>query len=227
VVNWFVGGWDLAAVEQVDVVGQGQGPGDVLLDQEEACPLVGDAAEELEDLVDDLGSEAHGDLVEEHDLGVGDVGAGQGQHLLLAAGQGSGRLAEPFAETGEGFHGLGQAVLPAAAGLEGEVLSHRQRGEHAAALRDVAHAPAGQLVGTVAGDVDSVERHRPGGRAEQARRHPQQRGLARAVGAEEGHDRGVGHGERHAPQHGGLGVTGDDVVEAEHQTASSTASDPR
>src|SRR5437773_6860876 len=66
--------------EDVDEVGQFQGPADVLLHQQQRGALGGEAAQVLEDLVDDLGRQPHGDLVEEHRLRPRQVGAGQGQH---------------------------------------------------------------------------------------------------------------------------------------------------
>src|SRR5712691_7995918 len=78
---------DLALVEHVHVVGHGQGPGHVLLDQQQRRARLGQAVEELEDLVDDLGGQAHRHLVEEDDRRVRQVGPGEGQHLLLAAGE--------------------------------------------------------------------------------------------------------------------------------------------
>src|SRR5437667_1335330 len=72
-------------VEDVDEVGQFEGPGDVLLHEEQGRPLGGQLVQVLEDGVDDRRRQSHGNLVEENRLGPGDVGAGQGQHLLLAA----------------------------------------------------------------------------------------------------------------------------------------------
>src|SRR5205814_66386 len=55
----------LALLEEVDVVGQRQGPVDELLDEQQRRPLFGQPGQEGEDLVDDDGGQAEGDLVEE------------------------------------------------------------------------------------------------------------------------------------------------------------------
>ena len=84
---------DAASVEDVDVVGEVEGPVEVLLDEEEGGALLGDVGEELEDAVHDEGGESDGGFVDEDQAGAGDVGADQGQHLLLSAGEAAGGLA--------------------------------------------------------------------------------------------------------------------------------------
>src|SRR5581483_11765776 len=96
---------DAALLQDVDVVGQLQGPADVLLDEEQGGPLRGDLVEVVEDLVDELGGEAERHLVDEDELGPGQPGVGQGQHLLLAAAQRAGPLVEALAEDRERLGG--------------------------------------------------------------------------------------------------------------------------
>src|SRR5262245_29388474 len=87
-----------ALVQDVHEVGQFEGPGNVLLHEEQRRSLAGELVQVLEDLVDDLGRQAHRHLVEEDGPGPGDVGPGQGQHLLLTAAHRSRPLREPFPE---------------------------------------------------------------------------------------------------------------------------------
>ena len=57
--------------------------------------------DDVEDLLHQNGSQAHGGLVQHQQLGVGHQGAAHGQHLLLAAGKGTGHLLAPFLQAGE------------------------------------------------------------------------------------------------------------------------------
>src|SRR5438132_13294037 len=56
---------DLTLVEQEDEIGDLQGPAHILLDKQQRRPLVGQAAQEDEDIVDDAGGEAERSLGEE------------------------------------------------------------------------------------------------------------------------------------------------------------------
>ena len=95
-------------------------------------------------LADDRG-EALGRLVEDEEAGVGHQGAADGEHLLLAAGEGAGGLGAALGEAGE--ERLDAGLRPAAgAGGGGEVFLDRQGGEAAAALGDEADAEAGDAV---------------------------------------------------------------------------------
>ncbi len=57
-------------------------------------PCVAQGGDALEELGDDERRQAHRELVEHHDARVADQGPAHGQHLLLAAGQRPGGLAE-------------------------------------------------------------------------------------------------------------------------------------
>ena len=133
-----------ALVQQVHPVGEGQGAADVLLHDEQGGAGRGDLAEELEDLVHDDRGESHRGLVDQDQLGVGEVGADQRQHLLLPAGQLSGGLAQPAPEHRKGRGGPVQRDgLLALARVQHEVLPHGQRRIDAAALGDMAKPAPG------------------------------------------------------------------------------------
>jgi len=70
-LDGFAGEGDPSPIHEVGVVGLGEGPVHVLLHQQQGDAAGGEAAEELEDLLDDEGGEAHGDLVEEDDPRLG------------------------------------------------------------------------------------------------------------------------------------------------------------
>ncbi len=95
---------DLAPVEQVGRVGQFQGPGDVLLDQQHGDPGGGNVMEGLEDAVHHQGGQPEGGLVDHHDLGIGHERAHQRQHLLLPAAEAARQLLHAPAQGGKGGH---------------------------------------------------------------------------------------------------------------------------
>ncbi|MNV86392.1 hypothetical protein D3C71_1804210 [compost metagenome] len=67
-----------------------------------------------------------------------------------------------------------------------QVLLHRQRREQHAAFRHHGDAQAGQCLGRHAGHIGTVKTDAALARRHQPRDRAQQRGLARAVGADEG-----------------------------------------
>src|SRR5437667_1210019 len=133
VVRAFEG--DAARLEDIAAVAQLESLDHALLDEEdrEAAGLA-DTIDGLEDLLDDARPEALRGLVEQQEIGLRHEAAAEREHLLLAAGEGSGELLAPLAEDGEyGEHGL-QAfpALPArgaAVRAELEILPHAERGE--------------------------------------------------------------------------------------------------
>ena len=91
--------------------------------------------------------------------GLGAERAGDGEHLLLAAGEGAGDLGQALAqarEEGEGAVAGGGAV---AAGHQAdlEVLGDGELGEEPAALRDPGDAVARDLVGGQGVEAGGVE----------------------------------------------------------------------
>ena len=92
---------DAAVEHDPGVVGHGQGDPGELLDQQDGDALSGQVGDGLVEALDDHRRQPHRELVEEQQRGVDGEGAGHGQHLLLAAGEGAGHLGAPLAQPGE------------------------------------------------------------------------------------------------------------------------------
>ena len=139
------------------------------------------------------GVHAGGRLVHDQQLGLGGERPGDEHPALLAAGERGDRVLQPVGEA-DGRHGVGDGAAVGGAQpaeqaepgqpADGDDLAHGRR--HGAAdrvpLRDVADAAAlAQPADGGAEHAHLAGQHR--GQAEQA---PGERGLARAVGAEDG-----------------------------------------
>ena len=81
--------------------GHRQGRGHELLDQQDGHPLPGQLPDQFVQLGHDERGQPHGQLVEQEHLGVRDQGPRDGQHLLLAAGEGPGHLAATLLQRGK------------------------------------------------------------------------------------------------------------------------------
>src|SRR6478735_3041634 len=79
---------DRALLHDVDPLTRLQGQRHVLLDQENRDAFVVQRVDDLMDLGDHARHQPLGRLVEQDDLGLEHHGAGDGEHLLLAAGKG-------------------------------------------------------------------------------------------------------------------------------------------
>ena len=114
-----------------DVVGNGRGDADILLDDENRhVAFLAEADQHLLDLRDNDWRQALGRLVHDEEMRIGDQRAGNRQHLLLAAGQLSAARASPLGEAREGV--VDALDRPGAA---------VQRGGHAQVLVDRQRAP--------------------------------------------------------------------------------------
>ena len=198
-------------------VGDGErGAGELLHEEDRQAPC-----RELADLVVQLRDhdrrQAHGQLVEQQQLRSGGERPGQGEHLLLTAGQRPGQLLAAHGELGELLEGH---VLDAAhrhpdlCGHE-EVLADAEVGEHSPTLGDGADSPAGSSVRGDRGDRVALEAHLAAARGERAGAHIEQRGLAAAIGPEERDHRSGRHLEAHAVHDLNRSVAGADVAELE------------
>ena len=72
-------------------------------------------------------------------------------------------------------------------GAHGEILFHRKAQERVVGLGHVAHAQTDDLMGRHAGDVRIVVRYRSLARFQQSEDRLHERGLAAAVGADDGY----------------------------------------
>jgi hypothetical protein len=161
---------DPAALHDVGLVGQAQGDGGELLDQQHAGA----------------------GFVDQHVLRRGDQGLGQHDHLLLAAGQGAGQRGQPLAELGEQLQDLLAAGLSLLSGQgvagHAQVVLHGQVGQQAAALGDNRDAGLADPFRAPAGEISVVEQDGADLRAQDAADGQDQGRLTCAVRAEEGGD---------------------------------------
>ena len=141
-------------------------------------------------------------LVEQQQFGPGRERARHFETLAVGQGQVLGKLvaavvqAEPLQDRlGRGTR-FGKPRL-AMQRTDRDVLEHAQSLERLHDLEGAAHARVAHAVGTQAGDRLAVERYRAGGRRVDAGDHVEDRGLARAVGADQRVDRAGGNGETH------------------------------
>ena len=142
-----------------------------------------------------LAVEAGGGLVEQEQRRVAHEGAGERDALAFAGGQPRPSLAQQRVGTGgQAPHDFGQAGglergrhlgVGRVGSAEPDVLGHRA-GEEVGPLRDPADVTA-PIVEVEIGDVHTAEGHGPGVRDAQAQDDGEERRLAAAAGAGDGH----------------------------------------
>ena len=155
---------------------------------------LGEVGHQRQDALDELRVEGGGGLIEEHHLRLHGQGAGNGDALLLAAGEVGrtriGLVLEPHQV--QLLQGLGPGLVrrefAELAQREGDVLHHGLVREQVELLEHHAD-PLAQLVRVVLQDRAAVQQDVALIRFDQAVHDPQQRGLAGAGGAD---DRGRG-----------------------------------
>jgi hypothetical protein len=186
------------------VIGDAQDGGRELLDDEHGYALPGDLGHLLVEPPDDQRGQAHGQLVEQQHGRVGGQAPGQGEHLLLAAGQGARRPGGAPGQDREAAERQLLHLLPRASGERHhlEVVADRQVGEDPAALGDQADPGAGQVPGIGTGQVAAAEQQPTRFHRVDSGGDPQRGRLARAVGAEQRHHLARGHGQVHSVQRG-------------------------
>ncbi|KAI3478981.1 hypothetical protein L1887_59004 [Cichorium endivia] len=191
-----------AVFQHVAAVGNLQGAVGVLFHQKHGDALGADGLDDLEDLRNDQRRQAQRGLVQQQQARAAHQRAADGQHLLLAARHGAGALAGAILEAREQFEDMlharvdGGAVLEKAAHFQ--VLGHRQVGEDAPPLGRDGDALAHDLVRGQLGDVLALEAHGAAAGARRAAEGHEQRGLARAVGADQRDDLAVVDMQAHA-----------------------------
>jgi hypothetical protein len=196
----FVG--DDEAVAQDDAAAGIVGEHGVVGDEDEGGAF--DAVEfeqKLENVSAVGGVEVAGGLVGEHDGRVQDEGAGEGDALLLAAGELDGVMihAVTEADAGEELAGAREAI---AGGVEfvreEDVFERGERGDELIGLEDEADglaADLGELVLGEIADCGPVEMDVAGGGRVKAGEEAQERGLAAAGRAHDGDELAPGDGE--------------------------------
>ena len=222
-----------ARLEHVGAVRGAERHARVLLDEQNGRARLAERREEPHDLLHDEGRQAERRLVAQEQPRPAHQRAADGEHLLLAARQRARELRAPPVQHGKQAIGLLHArVEPApevaAAGqsvaAQLEVVEHGEVGEDAPPLRHQRDTRAEDRLGRLAGHVAPLERHAARGRRHEPGDGAEQRRLARAVGADEGHQLARAHLE------GDVAERGDGAV-ARGQTrgpqAMAAASSPR
>src|ERR671918_696122 len=129
-----------ALLHDVDALGDPERERHVLLDQENRHALAAKHLDDLADVGDHARHQPLSRLVEQDDLRLQHHGAGDGQHLLLAAREGAAGLVLPLAEDGEAAIDLVQQGLAAArvdvgaVQARAEVLRHGEQTEDSTVL---------------------------------------------------------------------------------------------
>src|SRR5450755_3452098 len=130
---------DLAAIENAEAPGNPAGEGQLLLDQQHGDPFVDQSDDDLADLVNDVGLNPLGGLVEDQQLRIERQRAPHRQLLLLPAGEIPAPAPQHLLEHREQReHALRDlAVGTLATASDEQVLLDRQEREELAALRNV------------------------------------------------------------------------------------------
>ena len=161
--------------------------------------------------------EAHGRLVEEEDVGLGDQRAGDLEPAPLAAAEALDRAVEEAVEAqrrrelADSLRGHGAIDAPEA-GVDVEVAQPAERAVHHRVLEDDAARLARRERFTR--DVEARDARASGARHDRRRQHADRRRLAGAVGAEQAEDLARGDGEVDALH--GLDAAGIGLSQAAH-----------
>src|SRR6185436_424868 len=184
---------DLAVVENVRAVGNGEGFAHVMVRYQNADPPFAKPGDDLLDVADRDGIDTREGLVQEQVLRRRDQRPRDLETPALAAGERVGRIARQRGEVELGQELAG--ALPALGRREikrledGEqVLLDGQLPEYRGFLRQITDALAASLVHGKPGDLFPFEEDSPAVGREQADHHVERRRLARAVGAEQPDD---------------------------------------
>ncbi len=179
---------DAALVDDADGVAQALRLVHEMGGQEQGLALANQPAQALPDQMPGLRVEAGGGLVEDHQIGVVDQGAGQGQPAFHAAGQrghqrlflaGKAREVEQIVNPGFDFI-PGQAEIAA---VDEQVFPHREIRVQAVDLRYHTDPRPGRAASGRHGLADQF--HAAGIGRDQAQGQAQGGGLAGAIGAEQ------------------------------------------
>ena len=211
----------LALDEHISAVGKRQRGACVLLDQHDGDAAPRDLGELGEYSLDEFRRKPGGRLVEHQRLRPDQQGAGDRQHLPLAAGEPAGHQRSLPRKIGEhGVHGLDpRRALRFRGRIRGDaqIIGDGHRGEHVFGLRresetggDAPMRGRARHVGALKAHCARDDRHKPGERLDQRR-------LAGAVGAEQRDDLARRDGERGAAHDRQPGlVARDQPLDLEH-----------
>ena len=161
---------------------------------------------DLEHLLHDQRRQTLARLVEQQQLRVQQQGAGDCQHLLLAAGQLPALVGLALREAREQLVDAGNRPWPGHFQRNFKIFLDRQVGEDTPAFRHVADAERGDAVRLPVGGGMAEDAHRALARMGQAHQAAQRRGLAGAVAAQQRDDLAFAHFEPDAVQDVALAV---------------------
>ena len=208
---------DRALLEDIDPVGEGERELHVLLGEQDGQTLALEPRDLLAEVVHDEGGEPLRRLVEQQQLGVAHQRAGDGEHLLLAAGEVAAltgrQLPQLREEVIDPFHRPARCGHAAAGHVE--VLPHGEVGEDAPVLRDEADAGARHPVRRPAGDVAALPHDAAGVGRSESHDRPHGGRLADPVAAQQADALARRHLHRHAEEHPRKPVRGVDVLDLE------------
>ncbi len=216
-------------LHHVDAVGHRHGDVHRLLHQQDGGAGLAHRLDGAEQLLDDDRRESERELVDQEQLGAGDGRHGESEHLLLAAREVAGPLVAARGQGREGGEGLvdhvGVALAPAPAlpGRGAQVLLDAQVGEDPLAAGDLGDAEAGDLVGRQVGDVAAVEDDGAAVGLDHAADGPQQRRLARPVGADQGDDLALADLDLDVGEHGDAVVADAELADGEEREPAGVA----
>src|SRR5665647_3555499 len=199
----------------------------VLLHQHAGEALAIEVAYASEHALHDGGRETQRRLVEHHQIRRAHQAASDSEHLLLAAGQRAGEL---MAALGQGRKQRVDVIEVALArgararqhGAHGQIFGDRQRRENLAAFGDLADAEIADLVARPAGNIQAAEIYAPARRPVHAGDGADQRGLAGAVGTDNGDNRALLDLEANAVERLGVAVKHVEVLDFKHHAIAST-----
>ena len=200
---------DAAVVDDADVVAQAFRFFHEMGGEQQGLALPYQAAQALPDQVAGLRVEAGGGFVEDHQVGVVDQGAGQGEAPFHAAGKGGdgdvGFAGQPgkIQQAGNALRhvALGNAEI---ATVDLQVLAHREIRVEIVRLRHYTD-PCARLASLLRQDM-AEQFHHAGIGADQAEGEAQGGGLAGAVGAEQAMAAAGSQFQVEAIHHGGIAV---------------------
>src|SRR6185437_8896054 len=193
----------------------------VLLDHQHRRARVAYACDNLEGDFDDVWREAERWFVEHYELWSRHQRAGNGQHLLLAAGQCSGlllpTLGQPRKLLEQAVHILYHfVVIPAQIATHLKIFGDRHIREYVASFRTMRNAERKNLSRRGVRDIHTVEEDAAGSGWQQSGYGPQRRGLAGAIGADERNELTARHFQREAFYGRHLAIATDEVPKLKH-----------
>src|SRR2546426_4975287 len=213
---------DLALAHEVDVVGDAEGEGEVLLDDQDGRAPGLEPAQNAPELSHQERREPLRGLVHQENVGVAHQRPPAGEHLLLAAGELVAAVPEALAQPREELEHPIEAPAGAVAGAlaDLEMLADTERREDAPALRDQPHAPAGDLVRSETRDVLAAQEDAPSPRRREADDGADESRLAHPVATEDGHDLPLAQAQGQTLQDIALPVVRVDVLDLKHHRRS-------